>query len=77
MPHFFRLSSLAICFMLLFPQGAHAQEMMGGKMSCPMCGAMGWGGMILGGVLILSVIAIFVALALFLVRRSRSPHPDH
>lgn len=39
--------------------------------SCPMCGAMGWGGMVLGGLLFLAVIGVLVSLSVFLVRRSR------
>ncbi|MDZ4660546.1 MAG: hypothetical protein SGJ18_02885 [Pseudomonadota bacterium] len=46
-------------------------------MSCPMCGVMGWGGMILGGLLIVSVIAAFGALAIYLIRRSRTTHPGN
>ncbi len=49
-----------------------AEEMMGGKMSCHMCGAMGWGGMILGGVLILATIGVLVSLTIYLIRRSRT-----
>lgn len=57
---------------LFMTNEAHAQGMMGGNMSCPMCGAMGWGGMILMGLLIVSVIAALVALSYFLIRRSRA-----
>jgi len=56
----------------LFALPAYAEGMMSG--SCPMCGAMGWGAMILGGVLALAAIAALIALAIFLVRRSRPPH---
>ncbi len=71
---FFRMFSGMI---FLIASTAYGQEMMGSKMSCPMCGAMGWGGMILGGLLIISVIAALVALTLFLIRRSRSERPSH
>lgn len=56
---------------------AQAAEMADGKMSCPMCGAMGWGRMILGAILILSLIAALVALTIFLIRRSRSSLRTH
>lgn len=75
LPRLLRLSGLAACVILFVPQALYAEEMMGGKMSCPMCGVMGWGGMILGGVLILAIIAALVALTLYLIRRSRQPHP--
>ena len=55
----------------------NAQEVMGGGMSFPICGAMGWGGMVLSGVLIISFIAALVALAVFLIRKSRSPQAGH
>lgn len=71
---FFRMFSGMI---FLIASTAYAQEMMGSKTSCPMCGAMGWGGMILGGLLTISVIAALVALTLFLIRRSRSERPSH
>lgn len=56
----------------LFALPAYAEGMMSG--SCPMCGAIGWGAMILGGVLALAAIAALIALTIFLVRRSRMPH---
>ncbi len=56
----------------LFAPLGHAEGMMSG--SCPMCSAMGWGGMILGGVLALAAIAALIALTVFLIRRSRPPH---
>ena len=77
MPRPVQFLSLVFGALLLATFSARAQETMGGGMSCPMCGAMGWGGMILGGVLIVSVIAALIALTLFLVRKSRSPHPGH
>lgn len=51
------------------PGFSQAQGMM--SESCPMCGAMGWPGMILGALLILAVIAALIALTIFLIRRSR------
>ena len=48
---------------------SHAENMMAG--SCPMCGAMGWGGMILGAALAAAIIATLIALTVFLIRRSR------
>ncbi len=36
-----------------------------------MCGGMGWGGMILGGALMISVIVAVISLTVFLIRRSR------
>lgn len=62
---------IALAMFISLPSSVFAQGMMGGNASCPMCGAMGWGGMILGGVLILAVIAALVALTIFLIRRSR------
>lgn len=63
--------AVATISMLLFALPGSAQ--MGGMMSgdCAMCGAMGWGGMILGVLLILAIIAALGALTLYLVRRSR------
>ncbi len=55
-----------------FTSPAYADGMMSG--SCPMCSAMGWGGMILGGVLAIAAIAALIALTVFLIRRSRPPH---
>lgn len=57
--------------LLLSPVNALAQSMMSD--SCPMCGAMGWGGMILGGLLVLALISTLVALSIYLIRRSRPP----
>ena len=57
---------------LLIPLNAYSQEMMGGNMSCPLCGFMGWGGMILGGGLMLAFIAALVSLTVYLLRRSRN-----
>lgn len=68
--HFFE--ALFLSWIFLFGKSALAQDMMSG--SCPMCGAMGWGGVILGGVLLLALIAALVALTIFLIRRSRPPH---
>lgn len=39
-----------------------------------MCGAMGWGAMILGGALTLTAIAAFIVLTIFLICRSCPPH---
>lgn len=69
--------SLVAGTLFLTTTKTHAQGMMEGNMSCPMCGAMGWGGVILGGLLSISVIAALVALTLFLIRRSRSERPSH
>lgn len=59
-------------WIFIFENSAYAQDMMSD--SCPMCGAMGWGGMILGGILILAIIGALIALTVFLIRRSHSPH---
>ena len=55
----------------LFAHPAFAEGIMSD--SCPMCGVMGWGTMILGGVLALAAIAALIALTVFLIRRSRPP----
>lgn len=77
MPRIIQLFSLTFATMLLSTHQVYAEEMAGGKMLCPMCGAMGWGGMILGGLLMVSVIAALGALTIYLIRRSRSAHPGH
>ena len=65
---------LATLVVFLLPiSNLYAQGMMGGSQSCPMCGSMGWGGMILGALLILSIIAVLVALSIYLFRKSRGP----
>lgn len=64
--------SLVFGAILLTAFSVRAHEAMGGGMLSPMCGAMGWGGMILGGILIISIIAVLIALTLYLVRKSRS-----
>ena len=52
-----------------------AQGMMGDTFaSCPMCNNMGWGGMTLGVLKMISIIIGFIALVIFLIRRSRSLH---
>lgn len=67
------VSAFIFTFSFLFsPVNALAQGMMSG--SCPMCGAMGWGSLILGGILVLAIISALVALTIYLVRRSRPPH---
>jgi len=67
-----------VAFFLIFSNTSlvFAQESSGmmGNMhgsSCLMCGAMGWGGMVLGAVLLLSASAALIALAIYLIRRSR------
>lgn len=43
--------------------------------SCAMCGSMGWAGMVLGGILILVLIAALIALSIFLfLRRQPRSH---
>jgi hypothetical protein len=63
-----------VFFSLFFASMLFGQGMEGMSGSCPMCGGMGWGGMILGGLLVIALIAALVALTIFLIRRSRSPH---
>lgn len=63
---------LSLTVFLLSVPLAVAEESSMQHGSCPMCGAMGWGGMALGAVLLLSVSAALVALAVFLVRKSRT-----
>lgn len=65
---FFALFSMFSTSLLL------AQGMEGMSGSCPMCGGMGWGGMILGGLLVVGLIVALLALAIFLIRRSRTLH---
>lgn len=65
---------LAVVLFLLPASILLGQEMGNMSGSCPMCGAMGWGGMILGGLLAIALIAVLVALAIFLIRRSRPFH---
>jgi hypothetical protein len=74
--HFRNLTLFNLMFVPLFlSNNAAAQEMMRGKMSCPMCGTMGWGGMVFGGVLMIAMMTAFVALVVYLIRRSRKmPH---
>lgn len=59
-----------VSFSLVFPSMLLGQGMEG----CSMCGVMGWAGMVLGGLLAIALIAALVALAIFLIRRSRSSH---
>lgn len=69
--HLFFMFSL----LLLTAKNAFAQGWMGGTFnSCPMCNNMGWGGMTLGLLMMVAVVAAFIALAVFLVRRGRSSH---
>lgn len=68
--------SLAFSTVFLLSSAVFAQGMMKDGMSCPMCGAMGWGGMILGAVLMIAVIAVLFSLALYLFRRSRTGPPS-
>lgn len=64
---------LSLVFTLIVISNRALAQGMG---SCPMCGPMGWTGMILGGVLVLALIAALIALTVFLVRRSRQgSHP--
>lgn len=62
----------AILMTQFMPLSLKAADMMGGYMSCPMCGTMGWGGMIFGGLLMLAVIGALVSLVIYLLRRSRT-----
>lgn len=73
-PHFARLLTIFASALVLLIDIASAQNMMGGQMSCPMCGAMGWGGMILGGLMMIAIITALFSLAVYLIRRSRSAH---
>ena len=73
MPPSVRMIFLLLGTIVLWATEMQAQEKsMREGMSCPMCGAMGWGGMILGGFLMISVIVAFVSLSVFLVRRNRA-----
>lgn len=62
--------ALYIAGLTLLSLAAHAQGMMDGF--CPMCG-MGWGGMVLSGLLVLSLIAALIALTIYFIRRSKGP----
>ncbi len=69
---FFRHLFFSIGLFLLISKNAFAQGMMGGTFaSCSMCNSMGWGGMALGMLMMISMFAAFIALVVFLVRRSR------
>ena len=64
-----------LCLSFLTPSNVFAQSMMGGTFAtCSMCNNMGWGGMTFGVLVMISMIIAFVALAVFLIRRSRSSH---
>lgn len=39
---------------------------------CPMCGAMGWTELIIGGLVAIAIIAALISLSVFLIRRSRT-----
>jgi uncharacterized protein (UPF0212 family) len=67
----YRIQSLILLVLLLSYNLAFAQEGEGG---CPMCGAMGMGGMILFAVVVLALISVLISLSVFLIRRSR--HKD-
>ena len=64
--------------MVLFPsllfanEGGGMMKGMQGGGSCPMCGAMGGGGLVLGGILLIAVIGALASLSVFLIRRSRT-----
>lgn len=60
---------------IFVPNFSAAQEMM--SESCAMCNSMGWMGMILVSFLVLAIVAVLIALAIFLIRRSRSPSHRH
>lgn len=66
---------LTLMLLLLSAPLAIAQEGMGQmermKGICPMCGGGGVTFMILGGIFLLAATAALIALAVFLVRRSR------
>lgn len=64
---FYVLGIILAAWATLFARPADAEGMMSG--SC----AMGWGTLILSGVLTLAAIAALIALAIFLIRRSRPP----
>lgn len=55
--------------LVALPASAQMDGMMSGN--CTMCGAMGWGGMILGFILIVAIIAALGALTLYLFRKSQ------
>lgn len=46
--------------------------MVNGEGGCLMCSAIGWGGMILGALLIVSALSALLALTVYLLRRSRT-----
>lgn len=61
---------LAICFLGTL---VHAQGMMSGM--CPMCGAMGWGSMLLSALIGIALLALIVAGIVYLVKKTRQlPH---
>lgn len=74
MPHPALLLPLSLSLLIFLTDKAQAQERMSGRMSCPMCGGMGWGGMIIGVLMMIAVLAVLIALVVFLIRRSRSAH---
>ena len=59
---------LGTIFMWATEMQGQEKSMREGMSSCPLCGAMGWGGMVLGGFLMISLIVAFIALAVFLLR---------
>jgi len=57
---------------LVFAQKSEIEMMKGmGGQGCLMCGAIGWGGMVLGTVLLLSISVALIILPIFLIRRRR------
>lgn len=69
----FMISRLLLTLMIMVISSSAFAQGMG---SCAMCGSMGWIGMILGGILVLALIAALVALTIFLFRKSqRGSHP--
>ena len=64
--------------LFLISGNSYAQSsMMGDKLSCPMCGGMGWVGMTFGVLMMISIVVALIALSLYLFRRAgpRSPRP--
>lgn len=74
---FFKVSIWFSIFVVFIPTSLLAQNMMSSGMSCSMCSTMGWGAMILGGLLVISLIAVCVALTIFLVNRIKSGPSSH